>query len=800
MINNYLEYISLSSKMAEYHRTYHRDGVSPIPDAEYDQLRKDLIRWETDNPDKTLEFSPTFKVGYIRKERRNEELRHEYPMLSLENTLNEEEQKSFVNLWVQKYGPDVEVVGEFKYDGLAISLRYLDGKFIRALTRGDGSYGEDVTKHMAGCVPDEIFVKGTVEVRGEAIVSKKALEAINAMERTKYANARSAACAIINPSRTEVSRSASMVSFIPYDLEGPDLVFNRYTDKLETLKQLGFQLLSCFSMTPGKIQEGFEQITKIREAGDLPYEIDGMVFKINETKYQLELGETSHAPRHSFAYKFPPIIGECDLLDVVFQVGRSGEIAPVAKITATSLMGVLVTSVYLHNEERMQSRKIAIGNTYEVYRSGDVIPHMGRLLREMENAKQVTFPTCCPSCNSLIVTRGAAYFCENTAACPAQAAATIAYAVSRDVLAIDGMAEQTVQLLLDAGMIRSVADIFKLTAAHLEKIPGYTEYSAWKMWSAISYARKTTFDRFLMALAIPDVGKVTARSLAQRIFKRQALFELTAPDRVLELRARDVGKGTAANIAAYFSDPVKNDNARELLKVLDIPEMGEIEPVEGIVGKTFVFSGKFSEARESFENMVLSAGGQVSSSISPMTDYLVVGERPGSKVRKAKVLGIDPIDERTFLSFFENNDHGTNFTLLENGLYVGYHVEGHDTFDLAGAIPLSMETLHDERPLFLSTNKEDWFPDHLPRADMRVYEIQFALPKEKICLTYKEYQIYNPGWNETERKYIRPAELEKLIAQGYHMVSVGQNERREIPESFIIYPTLYVKSISQIQK
>lgn len=654
MIKNYLEYLTLASKAAEYHRTYHRDGISPIPDPEYDQLRKDLIRWETDNPDKTLDLSPTFKVGHIEKERRNEELRHEYPMLSQENALTEEEHLSFVNLWKTKFGPEVSVIGEFKYDGLAISLRYLDGRFIRALTRGDGQYGEDVTQHMAGVVPETILVEGSVEVRGEAIVSRKALEAINTMERSKYANARSAVCAIINPSRKEVSRSNSLVSFVPYDIEGADLVFNSYLDKLETLKQLGFQMLSCFSMTPDKIQEGFEQITKIREAGDIPYEIDGMVFKINDTKLQLELGETNHSPRWSFAYKFPPIVGECELLAVEFQVGRSGEVAPVAKITATSLMGVLVTSVLLHNEGRMQDRKIAIGNTYEVYRSGDVIPHMGRLLKEVENPVPVTFPACCPSCKSPIVKSGAIYYCENTANCPAQSVATIAYAVSRDVLAIDGMAEQTVQLMLDAGLIRCVADIFKLSAAHLERIPGYTEYSAWKMWSAISYARRTTFDRFLMALAIPDVGKVTARNLAQRIFKRSALFSLTTPDKVLELRARDVGKATAANIAAYFSDPIKNDDAQELLKILDIPEMGQPEPIEGVAGKTFVFSGRFSDDREVFENMVLSGGGYVSSSISPVTNYLVVGDRPGSKVRKAKLLGIDPIDERTFLSFFEN--------------------------------------------------------------------------------------------------------------------------------------------------
>jgi DNA ligase (NAD+) len=653
MITNYLEYVTLCSRMAEYHRTYHKEGTSPIPDVEYDRLRKDLIRWETENPDKTLEISPTFKIGFIEPTRRNEELRHEYEMLSLENALNQDEHQSFVNLWVTKFGPDVEVIGEFKYDGLAISLRYVDGQFIRALTRGDGEYGEDVTQHMARCVPESIMAMGEIEIRGEAIVNKKALETVNAMAGEKYPNARTAVCAIVNPNRKEPSRHGFAVSFIPYDIEGADLVFNKYTEKLETLKQLGFQMHSCFTMTPGKIQEGFEQITTVREAGDLPFEVDGMVFKINDGKLQLELGETNHSPRWAFAYKFPPIVGICTLLNMVFQVGRSGELAPVAKITATSLMGVLVTSVLLHNEERMKERKIAIGNDYEVWRSGDVIPHMGKLVKEVPYAQEVNFPSCCPACNTIVVKRGATYFCPNTAGCPAQSVATIAYAVSRDVLAIEGMAEKTVQLMLDAGLIRCVADIFKLNKHDIQKMHGYTEYSAQKLWYAIYQAKKTSFDRFIMALSIPEVGKSTARGLAQRIFKRPALFDLTTPEKVLELKARDVGEVTANNIANYFSDPVKRDNAQELLKMLEVPEMGEVESIPGVAGKTFVFSGKFSEPREVYENKVLAAGGYISSSLSPVTTYLVVGERAGSKVRKAKVLGIDPIDERVFLSLFE---------------------------------------------------------------------------------------------------------------------------------------------------
>lgn len=814
MITNYLDYVSLASRMAEYHRAYHRGEESPITDPEYDQLRKELIQWEKENPDKTLDVSPTFKVGSIPHEKKNDEFRHEFPMLSLENALNADEFKSWLNLWLQMFGPDVEVIGEFKYDGMALSLLYIDGMFIRALTRGDGEYGEDVTRHAVLFVPSEIPVKGVVEVRGEAIVKNSRLEIIN-MGREKYANARAAVVGLLSPSRKEVSCHTSGITFIPYELEGPDFVFNCYTDKLEILKELGYTMLSCFVLTVEKIQEVFDTITDVRQRGDIQYEIDGMVFKINDIDKQMKLGETNHAPRHMFAYKFPPITGECRLLEVVFQVGRSGEIAPVAKITATALMGVVVTSVLLHNEDRMRDRGIAIGNTYEVYRSGDVIPHMGKLVKTCEHPQPVEFPDQCPSCGSPVVKHGAIYYCENTHHCPAQKVAALAYAVSRDVLDVEGMAEKTIQLLLDNDLIRSVADIFTLDIAKLATLPGYTEFSANKLWYAIVMARETTFDRYLMALGIEGVGKATARSLARRIFKRSALFELNTPEKVLELKIPDIGNSTASSIAAYFSDPQHRIEAEELLKNLIIPEMGEISKVPGVVGKTFVFTGRFSDAKDVLENKVLAAGGYVGGSISHITNYLVVGDRPGSKLRKAKVLGTECIDERTFLSLFENTREeieepglvellgscgakGAEFQQLPNGLYVGYHVEGCETFELAGSVPLSMETLRDDRPLFLSHSDDFWFPNHLPEADFKLYEIQFSLPKEKTYNSYKEYQKVNPWFHEESKTYIYSKALEKLIDEGYHMFSVGENEKKELPESFIINPTQYVKSIKKI--
>lgn len=650
-IQTYLEYISLTSKLAEYNRLYHSGETSPITDEEYDRIRKDLIDWETENPDQVMDISPTFKVGYIAPDKRKEELRHEYRMLSMENALDEVEAQSWINLWVAKFGPDVKVIGEFKYDGMAISNLFIDGNFTRALTRGDGEFGEDITRHASVFLPDKIEAQGTVEIRGEAIIKKGWLEFMN-QGPEKFANSRNAVAGLLR--RNDTGRFQQGITFVPYDIEGPDFVFNAYTDKLEVLKQLGFGMLSCFILTPEGIHDVFKQIHEIRTRGDIPFDIDGMVFKIDDTAKQMELGETNHSPRHAFAYKFPPVTGKCRLLDVIFQVGRTGEVAPVAKVTATPLMGVIVTSVFLHNEERMKERNIAIGNTYEVWRSGDVIPHMGKLLESVPDARSVVFPDNCPCCGTLLVKRGAAYYCPNESGCTAQVKAAIAHAVSRDALNLDGLAEQTIELMLKAGIIRCTADIFTLTTAQIASLDGFTIFSAEKLkWSAV-HALEQTFDRFIIALGIMEVGKTTARKLAQRIFKHEVLFQLDTPEKILELKVPDIGPSTAASIANYFANPQKRNDAVTLYQQLIIAEMGEVQQIEGVSGKTFVFTGKFSDTRETLENKVLASGGHISTSISSKTDYVVAGERAGSKVRKARLLGIDVIDERTFLSFFEN--------------------------------------------------------------------------------------------------------------------------------------------------
>ena len=826
MINNYLEYISQVTKLAEYHKAYHQDGKSLITDGEYDALRKELLQWESANPDQTLELSPTLKVGYLDKDRQQEEFRHDNPMLSLENALNETQMQVWATEWARLYGPEVEVIGEFKYDGIAIALRYLDGIFIRALTRGDGEYGEDVTQHVAKFVPEQISINGAVEIRGEAIIKHSNLDWINSRD-TPYANCRSAVVGIVNPNRKDVSYNAAYVSFVPYDIEGAELVFDKYSQKLDVLKQLDFKMLSCFVITPEKIQDIFVQVKSLRDNDTLGIDIDGIVYKINDISKQTELGENSHSPRHAFAYKFPPITAECRITSVVFQVGRSGEVTPVAKITATPLQGVVVTSVSLHNEEKMLERNIAVGHKYLVYRSGDVIPHLGKHIPSDTDSPPISFPTKCPSCACQLVKRGAAWYCDNNTACHDQIKAAIAYAASVDVLNIENMAEQTVSLLLRSNVIRCTADIFDLEMADIAALNGFTDYSAKKLYYSIYAAKNTTFDKFIMALGIPEIGKSTAKKLGQKIFVRKAIFDLDTPEKVLELKIPDVGLVTANNIAKYFSDPKRRADAEALLKQLVVPDMGEAFPIPGIYAKSFVFTGRFQEARELLENKVLAGGGRVTGSVSASTDYLVAGDKPGSKVNKARILNVEIIDERTFLSLFENThlkdftdtitdliaenlaiapildasipvvDY-TKFEVDEKGLSIGYHYEGCETFELAGSIPLSMETLHDRRPLFLGNNVEDWSSDYLKNTPIRLYKINFVLPKQKVFETYKEYQEVNPMWDETNRMYVYSKKLKKLLDEGYSMFSVGENERYELPESFIINPTQYVKSIEKI--
>lgn len=796
MINSYVEYITVCGNLQKWIEAYY-EGKELVDDGTYDFWRKATIAWEEQYPETKINGSPTYKVGFIKEEDKEGDTKHTRPMLSLENALDSKEAQVWIDKWKKQFDETLMVVGEFKYNGLAASVTYVDGHLTRVLSRGDGEYGKDITATGAQFIKKEIQAKGVVEIRGEIILDKTRYKQIG--ELNEYANALSTAVAIVNSnSKSGIGSFAVCLSFIPYDITGSDFVLMHHSEKLDLLRQLEFYKLSYMLGPIDGIHSVFNAIKEVRDTA-LEYEIDGVVFKVNELSKQVKLGATAHHPLHSFAYKFPPLIKTCIIRDVTFQVGRSGEICPVAKITPTTLQGVVVTSVSLHNEERLNDRKIAIGNSYEIFRAGDVIPHLGTLVMKKSDAIPVVFPTNCPCCSNALVKRGVTYYCDRGNACKDQLVASIAYVVSREVLDIDGLAEKTISMLVDADLVKCPADLYDLTVKDIEQLDGYSQYSAEKLYTTLALGKETSFDRYIAALCIPGVAKSTARNIAQHLYFPEILFSLTTQTTILELKIPDIGPVTAMNIASYFSNEEKRIDAWDLFKSLRLITKHIAAPIDGVTGKTFVFTGTLSTNRFQLANKVLTAGGFVRTTVNNNTDYLVVGEGPSGKVRTAELLQIEIIDENVFLSLFENTvGRESDFKQLPNGLYVGYHAEGGETFDLSGNVPLTMETLHDDRPLFLSYSKDHWFAEHLPKGSVVLYEIHFVLPKQMNYSSYDEYQKVNPGWDENNKVYISTPKLTKLISEGYNMFSVGVNEIGETPESFIINPTKYVKDIIKI--
>lgn len=797
LISNYVEYITACSNLTMWNNTY-REGIATVSDDVYDSVRRAVQKWEEAHPENKLTDSPTEHVGSIVvEENKIGDNKHSSKMYSLENALDAEEAKIWIDRWQLGRDETLVIIGEFKYNGLATSATYIDGQLRKVLTRGDGEYGVDITEIAELYMAETIDATGLVEIRGETILPKEAYQDFF----SEYANPLSAAVGVIGSKGATRSLARHLV-FIPYDIITKDYQFDYHSEKLDLLRSFGIYGLTYFRGPAETIVELFASITERRDT-ITNYEIDGMVFKINSLAIQKELGYTNHHPLHSFAYKFPPLIKPCVIKEVVFQVGMSGVITPVAKITPTKLFGTTVTSVILHNEERMRNLKIAVGNSYEVFKAGDVIPSLGKLLSEVPTPIYTEFPTNCPCCSAHLVKEGAHYFCKN-AQCKDQLVASIAYAVSREVLNIKGLAEKTISLLIDAGLVKSTADIFRLDTDEVAKLEGFTYHSAYKLNTAIQNARYTGFDKYIAALGIPDIGIVTSRRVADQLPVREVLFSLNIPDRVLELKIPSVKHALASNIANYFSSPEKLAAAKDLASVLALkhnPTSIEVNPVSSVTGKSFVFTGSFSVPKEVLKNKVLVAGGILREDVSGRVDYLVVGDKPGDKLRKAELLQIDVIDERTFLSLFEEaeseeEDCQKEFATTANNTLLGYHVEGGETFENGGSTHLSLATLHDARPLFICADKSRWWSDHLPEAHLRLYEIEFEKPTQKVFTDETEYDLLLQ-WNEEKKVYVYSSKLLRLVSEGYSLFTLKTNT--ELPESFLINPTKYVKDIKRLK-
>lgn len=663
----------LSELLNRYNREYYVLDAPSVPDSEYDRLFNELCALEAAWPELRSSTSPTQRVGgEVREDLAK--VRHAVPMLSIhtETDFSDDGARAFdarVRNALELGEGDAPVTYEceLKFDGLAVNLRYEKGRLVGAQTRGDGAVGEDVTanvKTIAG-VPLEIdpaLAPEVLEVRGEVIMHRDDFAALNAQQSAvgakTFVNPRNAAAGSLRQLDSAVT-ARRRLHFYSYGV-GEVSDANWYASMTELfvkLKTLGFPVVRERRLAhgPQDLIDFHRHVAQIRP--DLPFDIDGVVYKVDSVALQRTLGFVAREPRWACAHKYPPEEAMTQVLDVDVQVGRTGRVTPVARLSPVFVGGVTVSNATLHNEEHVRELGLMIGDTVVVRRAGDVIPEVVRVVpdRRPAHARSFVMPKVCPVCGSLIVRdeEEKDSRCTGGLVCPAQVKLSLVHFASRRAMGIDGMGEKIVDVLVDKGLIKRPSDIYALSVETLAEIDRMGPKSAANLMAAINKSRTTTLDRFIFALGIRHVGEATARDLAAHFGTLEAL---RAADETALLEVPDVGPALAESITAFFAE---EHNAQELerLKMAGIvwPE-GRVVANEpsAVAGKTFVLTGTLPTlSRDAAKGRILAAGGKVSGSVSKKTDFVVAGEAAGSKLDKAQALGVTVIDEAALLAMLE---------------------------------------------------------------------------------------------------------------------------------------------------
>ncbi|NOX21208.1 MAG: NAD-dependent DNA ligase LigA [Nitrospirae bacterium] len=629
-----------------------------ISDEEYDRLFRRLQELEK-KYNYILPDSPTQRVGAPPLDK-FEKVRHNEPMLSLDNAFNYEELLEFDKRIKRhlKTNKEIQYTVEPKYDGLAIELTYEKGILVRASTRGDGYIGEDVTNNIKTIKSIPLRIDGTsrvpelIDIRGEVYMNIKDFEALNREREEKgeplFANPRNAAAGSVrqlDPSIT-ASRKLHLACYGLGAVRGVE--FTSQWDFIQWLKEARFPTPYIVKLAIN-IEEVIEAVKELEERRtELPFEADGAVIKVNDFKLQKALGVKTREPRWAIAYKFAAHQGTTVIKEIIPSVGRTGVITPVAILEPVRIGGVTVSRSTLHNWDEIQRKDIRVGDTVVVERAGDVIPHVIMVIKEKRTGKEKPFPVPqkCPVCGAKVVRpKGeVAVRCVGLN-CPAQAVERIRHFVSKGAMDIEGLGEKNVQLLFDSGRIKHFTDLYRLKKEDLLSLPRFADKSAQNLIDAIEKSKKTTLARFLYALGILHVGEYTARLLAKRFKRLEDLYHVKK-EQIMEIP--QIGEKIAASVAEFFSDE-KNIKAIEELKALGLkienPDYEAEKPARKapLEGLTFVITGTLPRPRKEVEAQIEALGGHAASSVSRKTDYLVVGESPGSKLQKAKALGVKTI-------------------------------------------------------------------------------------------------------------------------------------------------------------
>ncbi|GAB6044969.1 NAD-dependent DNA ligase LigA [Caminibacter profundus] len=678
MIKNHEEYkkaVELLKKWAYYYYVLDNPLVT---DEEYDKLYKEVEEYETQNPDKIDPSSPTRRVGDVVLEG-FKKLKHLTRMWSMEDVFDESDFKEWVNRVIKLNKNNFSFYIEPKFDGASLNLIYKDGKLIKAGTRGDGEIGEDVTLNARTIktIPLEIEYKGLIEIRGEVVIKKEDFDKLNE-ERVKkgeptFANPRNAAAGSLRQFDPKITASRPLL-FYPWGVGYPIEVLNNneYTtqyekDKLEFIKKfktyknlMDFVYSLGFKEPPKReecktvdcVLKKYNEFIEIRD--NLPVMLDGMVVKVNELELLEELGYTTKYPRWMVAYKFPAIEKETTLKDIIVQVGRTGVLTPVAVLEPVEIGGVVVERATLHNFDEIERLDIRIGDKVIIIRSGDVIPKITKVLyhKRKGNEKKISRPKNCPVCGAEVLDEGAIIKCQNLS-CPARVVNTIVYAASRNSLDIEGLGESVARTLYENGLVKDITDLFNLKVEDLETLPLFARKKAENLVNAIKKVKGIECFRFVNALGIEHIGEVASKKICDTF---GIDFYKYDPEEFYKIEG--FGPEMVKSIAEYVR--VNKEKLKKLIELIQPknPEKKEIQ--SPFTGKTVVLTGTMSKPRSEIKKILENLGAKVTNSVSKKTDFVIVGEDPGSKYEKAKKLGVIILKEEEMWKMIGEADGNEN--------------------------------------------------------------------------------------------------------------------------------------------
>ena len=653
---------TLRDELRRHEYLYYVVDEPEISDVKFDRMMEELKSLEAEHPELVTPDSPTQRVGGAPR-KGFETRKHSPSMLSLDNTYSMVELEDFDRRVRELSGRDqVDYVAEHKFDGLSISLVYEGGLLTRGVTRGDGTTGEDVTANVRTIrsIPlrvesaelKKLRVPADFEVRGEIVMPLHAFEALNEKQQEQggkiFANPRSAAAGGVRVLDLQITRSRQLDFYAYLLLVGGRTPMRLHSESLEALRKLHFKVSPEW-----RVYHSLDEVKKFIEAWEtkrekLPYEVDGMVIKVDDIALREELGFTSKAPRWAVAYKYPARQETTVVNDVIFQVGRTGTLTPVAVLEPVQVGGVTVSRSTLHNMDEIERLGLRIGDSVIVERAGEVIPHVLKVVKEGKPRREIVVPERCPECHSRVHKdpEGVAYRCVN-ASCPAERRETLLHFAGRHAMNIDGLGDKIVDQLVEKGMVKDVADLYELKLDEVAALDRMAEKSAQNLLGEIAASKNSSLARLIYALGIRFVGERTGQLLADHFGSLPKLAEATLEE--LE-EVSEVGPKVAQSIVEFFSEPANRKLIQRLKdEGLRMTEKRAAPEDRRFAGKTFVFTGALERrSRDDAGAEVSRHGGKVSSSVSKLTDYVVVGADPGSKYDKARALGVTILSEDAF--------------------------------------------------------------------------------------------------------------------------------------------------------